>query len=209
MSQIKKITVYYINELSDKARDHAHNDYLSEGDYYFWDSENRNSLDKFAEIFNLKIKSACYGARSEGVNWSPEFYDYQDEILNLSGIRLLRWLYNNVIPQITKPKYIHYGYRKNTLYPNKAARYSKCQFTIDDCPLTGYCMDICILDPVYKFIKNPVPNTSLNDLIEDCFSSWVKGCNDDLEYSASMEAFIESCNANEWTFTESGKMENI
>ena len=74
-----------------------------------------------------------------------------------------------------------------------------------NCPLTGYYIDNSLLDPIWKFMDKP-DNRTFKDLLEDCFNEWVKDCDQDYEYSTSMEFFIEECGSQNWSFDENGKM---
>lgn len=74
-----------------------------------------------------------------------------------------------------------------------------------NCPLTGYCVDNSLLDPIWKFMDSP-DNRTFKDLLDDCFGEWIKDCEADYEYSTSMEMFVEECESNDWTFDEKGRM---
>lgn len=45
--------------------------------------------------------------------------------------------------------------------------------------------------------------------IRNCLDDMFQACQCDLEYYESVEYFVESCEANEWTFLESGEMFNV
>lgn len=202
MPQIKEVTVFTIQELSEKSKERALNEWAADNDYPF-SSENTATLEKFAEILNLKIKNYCYGSYSsnDGVTWeTSDYLENCEEVLNLSGVRLMKYFINNVGPFLSSGKRFYTsGYAKK--------RISKVIFE-SEAELTGYYTDDVIMQPIHDFIKKPSTHT-FEDVINDCFSAWVKACSDDVEYQNSMESFIESCNANGYTFTEYGKMENI
>lgn len=207
--QTKTITVYAINELSDKAKEYALDQWNENWDNP-WASENRQSLYKFAEIFNITIKDFCYGSYSsrDGVTWSDN-WEFDLQVESLTGIRLLKWLENNVMKHLRKGKY----YSTKGTYDaagkyHYAKRYSKCQFEIS-CPMTGYYMDMEIIDPILEFVKKPTDKINLKQLIDNCMDAWVNACVADGEEQRSMESFIEACESNNYTFTESGDMENV
>jgi hypothetical protein len=113
---------------------------------------------------------------------SPCSYSYasatiqDDDIANLSGVRLFKYIGHN--------------------------------FPIDlsgGCPFTGYCFDENLLDNIREFMKKPDSRT-FQELINDCLDSWVKAYVSDLEYTYTDEALRDTCEANEWYFTESGEI---
>jgi len=101
-----------------------------------------------------------------------------DNILELKGLRL--W------------KYLH-----NRDYVKRIAK---------DCPFTGYCGDESILDPLRAFIKAPNKNTTLEELLRDCLSSFETAWEKDREYLTSDESIIEHIQINEYEFTENGSI---
>lgn len=208
MPQVKEITVYKIDELSDKAKDRAHSEWVDSNEY-FWASENKATLKKFVELLPIKAKNWEYDSCNGIVYWVFTDYEREDFYNSVTGPRLMSWIENNFLRYVRKGKYYSTkGHYIDGKYHYKH-RYSKCQFSASDCPLTGYCVDMGILEPILKFMQKPDKHTTLYDLIGSCFDSWVKACVNDVQYQNSMECFIESCQANNYTFTESGKMENL
>lgn len=102
-----------------------------------------------------------------------------DDVLNLSGLRLRKWILNNwtwlykskYIGHISKPIKHKRIKVKNTFFPY----YSGCQVE-NSCVLTGVCWDDSLLSPVYDFIafKGNYKDTNLDDLLSDCFYSLKK-----------------------------------
>lgn len=192
------IKLYKLEELSNKAQDHAHSEWLQGFDNP-WASENEDTLEAFAELFPVKIKSWSYGSTSGGDNVSFDM-TCDDAIAEMSSLRLAKYIWNNYGDKLFKPKFIYGG----TVSAEMKSYRSKVQREAS-CVLTGYCMDETILEPIYDFLKKPSTLT-FKELIEDCFYQWVKACADDLEYQASFEAFRESCEANEYLFEEDGTL---
>jgi hypothetical protein len=207
--QTKTIEIYSINELSEKAKIKAYNDWLNNF-YYAWASDNEASLKAFAEIFVLKIKSFEYDTCNGNVSWDYNFYENVDIIENLKGVRLYKWIMNNIYPHISQ--YKNYWLTSKTKinpinnFPLSIKRTSKI-IKETNCPLTGYCMDNAILQPILDFIKTPDLSINLTDLIKQCFNEWVKACCEDCERSCSMDSFIEECESNDYTFRINGVME--
>lgn len=81
-------------------------------------------------------------------------------------------------------------------------------FVSTDCPLTGYCADFAILDPIYKFLKNPTEEITYHDLMNSCLDNFFKMCCRDVESTETMEYFIDESLANEWEYLEDGTLFN-
>ena len=209
-----EITAYAIGELEDRAKDSAHNQWMQSHEY-FWHDENKKSLETFAEEFGITIRDWSYGGRGEGVFWTKNF---DDEYLEMSGHRLAKYLWNNFSYLIAPPKYMGslktneevFHKRIRTTGPfqngNRHHAYLSAVFTGEP-NLTGYCVDYSLLKPIVDFVAQP-NGTTFEELIDECFSQWVRTCNEDLEYSYSMEYFEEECEANEWEFDEDGHRVN-
>jgi hypothetical protein len=193
------IKVYKVDELSEKAKEKAFNDFCCTSDY-FSASENESTLKEFENLFPIKVKQWEYGFQGSYINY--EFTD--DEIEELSGIRLLKYLYNNYWTDLFKGKYYSKGRYIDGKYTYKSRR-SKAIFE-HCCVLTGYCIDDDILDPIYNFLKKPEAHITFNDLMDDCLQSWIKACENDYEAYFSMESFEDMAQANEWEFKENGEM---
>jgi len=74
-----------------------------------------------------------------------------------------------------------------------------------DCKLTGFCHDESAIDGFRKaFLKDG--ETDLDDLMRAAGETWLYACQADYEYQTSMEAFRETCDANEYEFDEHGNM---
>ncbi len=196
-------TVYKFDELSDRAKEKAR-DWMRESNYelgYPWADETRQSLEAFAKLFPITLKDWSYGGRGEGVYFSID----DENIEGLKGLRLHRWLMNNIHPRIFKGKYYStVGKHVDGKY-TYTNRHSNCQLE-SSCPLTGYCMDEVLLDPVHAFLKKPALDVTLKDLLEDCFHAWVKEASNDADYQNSDEAIDESIHANDYEFDENGKV---
>lgn len=185
-----RVTIYEAHELSEEAFDHAYNEWL-EHYHYVWGEENRQTLKAFERIFPVKVVYYEYDA----YNYSYVFEFTENAIANLTGIRLLRYLYNNYWHDITEGKY--YSRRGKS-------RRSKVIVSFD-CPLTGYYLDNVILGPVMDFLRNPREGITFKQLMNECLDAWGQGCVEDVRYCTSQEAFIEECEANGWEFFEDGR----
>lgn len=187
--------IYQFHELSSEAQSTAYNEWLQHFEYA-WSSENRTTMKRFEEIFNITVNDWSYDNCTYNYRFTSHYSGEEEE---LNGIRLLKYLTN------------HYWY---ILFPAKTywmKNYQKNRksriFVQADCVLTGYCADYDILQPIYDFLKSP-DNTTLYDLIDKCLKSFFKCCRDDVKYQTSEEAFIENCTANDYDFFSDGKIFN-
>lgn len=195
------IVVCSISELSKDAQKVAHTEYLNSGFEYFWLGEYLDSLKKFAACFNLKIKKYSLGAYQCSVDYSIVWdcysakYSHSEVIENMSGIRLARYIHNN---------FYWCMYENKTFWKGDKKRKSKIQ-KVCDCPFTGYCGDMGLLDPILKFLAKPDKNVTFANLLSQCIDSFVKAVESDCEHQESLQYFIEHAEANEYEFTEDGK----
>lgn len=181
-------TVYSFSELSDSAKQRAMDKFYSNGWEPAWGDENISSLKEFYKLFDSLVES---GYR----NWSDVHFIGNADVLNLSGIRAMKYIWNNYGNKLFKGKYY---------YRNGKQRYSNVQKEAS-CVLTGYCMDDDVLQPIYDFLKKPDRRT-IKDLLQECVESWRIASERDDEYQQSEEYFAEEANANGWEFTEYGEM---
>ena len=61
----------------------------------------------------------------------------------------------------------------------------------------------------YDAIKEDWENGDIKRAIENALDNMFQACQSDLEYQESIECFVESCEANEWTFLESGELFHV
>ncbi|WP_434644347.1 hypothetical protein PQ692_14900 (plasmid) [Thermoanaerobacterium thermosaccharolyticum] len=192
------VNIYKIDELSRNAQRKAYENWLEKGEYP-WHDDNVRTLHAFEKIFPIKIKGFEYGYEyGEGRNYIYFNFIEDENIENLSGIRLLKYLYNNYFDYITN---------KKPFYGKSKTRKSKIIYN-HDCPLTGYCMDLEILDPIYNFLKKP-EDITFYTLIRRCLYSWLDACRDDLENYFSFRNFLDIASVNKWEYLENGDEANV
>lgn len=211
-----ELKLYEFDELSEKSKQIAIEHYRNVNNEYFWADDNKSSMEKFAEIFPIKITHWCYGERGEGVSFH---FTARDEVEELSGWRLVSYLWNNYKNELFKGKYYGDAHVKKIIRHNRIKNpkdYKNGNFgnpyysaiTLDNsCVLTGYCMDNDILGPIYDFM-NKADNRTFKDLLDDCFSAWITACNEDVEYQDSDEFISEELQSSDDLFTEDGKVFN-
>jgi len=216
---IKKTKVYTFAELSDDAKENVFNEFRESIDDYFWHNDNAETLKAFEDIFPIKHSDYRYGCQNyinSSIEESAIDYYYSTEILEFTGIRLYKYIVNNYSEYLFKPAYKKSfdGHKKHKRIRNKIADHTKKKYCSyysgisfdDSCVLTGYCIDDDILKPIYDFLKKPDKTSTLEDILKDCLEEWLSACNRDYEYQFSEEAIIETIDANDYEFTEDGKI---
>ena len=210
--RIKETKVYPFDELSDDAKQKAIDRYRYKNNDLFWDDENRETLNAFERVFPIKIKDWEYGYRNY---ISFEMTVEHDEIEELTGWRLVSYLWNNYRTDLYKGRY--YNVKANHPVRHKRVTsktfkngnthnaYRSAVFFENSCPLTGYCMDDDILEDIYKYINKPDGRT-FKELLNDCLYNWIKACNADVEYQNSDEFITEEIKNREYEFDECGNI---
>lgn len=216
--KIKQVKCYELSELSEEAQEKAHENYLTSSNFE-WDSaeELKETLRAFENVFPVKIKDYSFDNNYADVTW--EMYLDWSEVEEFTGIRLMKYLINNYYNYLFKPKFIgsingdHYVEHKrikSQREPYENGRryqpyYSAIQKTTE-CVLTGMCFDDGILEPVYKFLKNPTENGStFSDLMQECFWAWETMAKNELQSQLEFEYFQNTSEANSWEFDENGE----
>lgn len=212
MQQITETyTVYSFDELSEAAQQKAIKSFRNK-DYdnqsYF--DEVTDSVKAVIELFNLKTGRRYSDIRSSHID---------DDILNLKGVRLYKYLMNNYYNELFKPKYIKsvdrvlkgkqfiFEVKKNYKGDPYTQIYSKLN-RVGDCPLTGVCYDNDVLAPVYSFLKKIIDIT-FEDLIKEIENAITKAYNDVEEWVNSDEFIKDEIENNGYTFLENGTMKNV
>ena len=161
MPKMIEIPVYTIGELSDKAKEKAHSEYLSCG-FEYDHSDNISTIKSFCDLFSVDLK-----------NWSIDSCSYS---------------YDATIPQqrnITKRK---------ALAMVNSWETTQCYF---------------LASVACGAIKENWQHGDIKRAIEDALDNMFNACQRDLEYYESVEYFVESCEANEYTFLESGELFHV
>ena len=145
------MNLYLINELSKEAQIEAYNEWLDNEIEFPYDSEFSQSIDEFQEAFDFNYNTNYYN--------EVEFYD--NDIADLKGVRLYKYLINNYANIINF-----------------------------DCKLTGYYIDNLLLKPIVEFMKKP-RNITFAELMSECKENWEEGYNKEHEWHFSFEHFVE------------------
>lgn len=198
--------VYKFSELSEQAKEKAIEWYRNGNTYDDYSREIIESAKKVAELFNLKFGREYTDIRTSHID---------DNILELKGIRLYKYLINNYYNELFTPKYIkaidrelrckQFICKVNTDYKGEKYTmiYSKLKRD-NSCVLTGVCYDMDILQPVYDFLKRPDKSTTFEDLMNEIEGAISKTFSSNEELVNSDEYITDTIEANEYEFTKDG-----
>tara|TARA_R110002020_G_scaffold334555_2_gene549801 strand:- start:10520 stop:11131 length:612 start_codon:yes stop_codon:yes gene_type:complete len=198
-----EIQLFNFEELSKESKENAIQQIEGTRDYfYIWD-ESYQTVKKFNYIFDLK----------EGYNsWLNYQSNFDENIENLKGLRLRKYILNNYFNSLYKGKYYStsgYFDDKNKYHYKK--RYSKCQFE-NCCVLTGLCYDDDILKPIYELIeykkenRQYLDNINIYDIFNSCFDNLKNSIENEIQYNESKEGIIEHIISNDINFLSTGQI---
>lgn len=188
--KVKEIKVFEFKELSNESQNKAIEYFAENIDFSdFWSMDYKNTLDKFCDIFDVKIR-----------DWNIDTCNYNYRISSIpdneiSGLKLYKYIQNCFFDSL---------YSKKTYYKNGKKRKSKILLEQND--ITGFCADYAILKPIYDYIKKPNLKYSYRDLIELCLDSFFDYWHNDIVYQFSEENIREFIEINNYEFLESGEL---
>ncbi len=216
-----ELKLYSFDELTEEAKNTAIKNYRNQDndncDFIYSDAE--KTVEKFCEAFSVKT------GRDSWLDCYTSHID--DFILNLTGLRLQKYLYNNFGSTLYKRKYLKHGenfenrpvklFRMQKLNeinqgPNKGKFYFTYYSNLKKdtcCNLTGVCYDNDIMQPIYNFLEDRNPesnNTTFESLFIDCFQSLKKSLENECDYMNSDEYISEQLSENGSEFTENGQI---
>lgn len=212
-----EVCLYKFDELSEQAQRKALDNYEVETQFYW--NEAHETVKKFHDLFGTK----------EGIHsWLDIRTGHIDsDIMELSGFRLQKYIWNNFGDELFTRKYLKDGglfdakkpnhrmrkqYQITTKCPNQGKFSSSFYSNIQKdncCVLTGICYDDDMLSPIYKFLKmrDFEKSPCFEGLLEECTEALRKSLENEDEYRNSDEAKTEEIEANEYEFDEDGEME--
>lgn len=214
-----EIKLYKFNELSEEAKQNAIENFRNKGSVYtdYIYDEAYETVKEFHKVFGTNL-----GRHS----WLDAGINFDDNILDLTGLRLRTWIINNFYSDLFRRKYL--GWSKAEIGKSCNPRKHRMKkFSTDykgalscsywsntqkekTCVLTGVCYDMDLLDPIYNFIawnnpKNDVVQ-DIESLIDECFESLRTSIEKEVEYRNSNEAIAENLEDNDYDFTENGEL---
>jgi hypothetical protein len=201
--------VYKFNELTQQGKDKAIERYRNNNadDIQTSSDEIIDSAKAAAELFNLKFGREYTDIRTGHID---------DNILELSGIRLYKYILNHYYISLFTPKYIRSIDRPVKwkafickVHKGQSGEYTQIFSKLErdnSCVLTGVSYDNDILQPVYDFLSYPNKATTFSDLITDIEHAIGKTFQAVEEWMNSREYIIETIVNNEYEFTIDGRM---
>ena len=184
--------LYQFDELNETAQNYAIEQYRNNNDFLgqYWQEENFESIKAVLNFFDWSIDDYSieyWNANCSYVSISLNL-DYAEEIANLSGIRLYKFLINNYVNKKTGSF--------NSVFDGKP----------DDgrCLFTGYCADGAVTQPIEEFLKRPT-NITFEELMEECIYEGLKYIESDYHYQLSDEYIKDEIINNEMQFNAEGK----
>lgn len=208
--QVKETVTYKFNELSEDGKEHAINSFRNNDDGFFWQDEASDTLKAFCDKFNITYYEIDYCESYR----NKYRINFNEEIKDLKGIRLAKYLWNNYKNILYKGKYYsvnsnkivkHNRVKSETLKNGNIFNAYYSAITLDNsCVLTGMCYDDDILKPIYEFMNNPREDVCFSELLDDCINSLCKSVRSDIEYQYSDKGIIETIEANDYDFTANG-----
>lgn len=192
-----KTQAYTIHELSDKAKERAHSQWLENFEFYGAEYV----------IEDAKEIAALMGWRIEKVFYSG-FCSQGDGACFEGTIRYTKGCYKNVVAYTPKDTELHrianewQDIQKRAFYALSAKVKQSGHYMHSGC--TSFdCMDT---RTQWGYLENAEIEQSIIQVGRD-FMDWIyKRLESAYDYETSLEAFIENCDANAYEFDEFGKM---
>lgn len=197
------INIYKFSELSEKAQRRAWDQ--SPDETYLYDDEFSATLAAFEKIFDIDV----YRYNVDpfwNPSWSYVKAGKADDCPDGDPLRVARFMWNNYARFISKGKYYSTpGRWINGKYTYKF-RHSRTTFEMDNCPLTGVCWDLDILQPIIDCLHYKRFFNSIDDLYNECLHSFFHSWQAQKDYLQSFDYFADTCDANDYEFLETGEM---
>lgn len=198
------ITYYTFDELSPEAQERAIQDRREANwqEPFFWSDEALESIKKGFNAFGCSI--GRYSIQWDNSRQSNVPFSMPENAEELTGLRLRTWIINNAYSALRERKpqgkyYFPEGSKKGR-YPRR----SRIIYTDTSCPFTGVCYDESFLDPIRKFIAQPDPRTTFEELMEDAINAVLKDVQSEIEYRYTDQGIREELGVNAYEYTENG-----
>ena len=175
--RIKETKVYEYNELSEEAKETALDEWIDSISEFVW-------MDEYLDSIQAGLKAFDCTLDDYNIDWLDT---------NRTSIKISAW-------DLEEDK------EERDIETVLNEDYKDVIFSKDGCPFTGFCGDENFLDPIRAFLKNPDKETTMKELMDDCVYSVLTAARKDAEYQMTEEYFIDHADANNFEFTEDGKM---
>ena len=223
-----KVHIYRFDELSGTAQQHAL-DKWNEGADYNWIGEARDTVKAFEEEFHVELRS--WGFNRWDYRYDLRTGKIDDDVLALKGNRARAWFWKKCGHLLLTPRKTYFTHHQGKLIKaiSTDSRVYKSKVFFDrcydgTCPWTGVFCDNVMLDPIAYFcfgvrwdenLKKRVPirmskreddSNTVESILNECCDSFLKTLMEDYRDQGKIEHFAETCEANNFRFTEDGEM---
>lgn len=188
--------------------------------YYTIDELKEVNLKGYYNAFNQYEKFQL----ENGYNWHYEAIQSVEKFLALFDCQLTRFVIGSVYGD-------DFGYCDNYIYLWNDEEECDDELEIDElegeklkqylelahgktlekwdyCPLTGYCLDITLLEPLHQFMTGEkYQDSTLKDLIYLALHYAIEEVEADYEYQCGYEAFEEDSRCNDYYYDINGNLE--
>lgn len=191
--EINYYTIEELKEISPAGYDKAYQDYCdfqySVG--YAWGDWAIKSVEKFLDLFDCALIDFVIGSVYH------DHFKYADNYIYI-------WNEEEQCEDMLEIHEIDGEKLKEYLQSEHGATLEKW----DECPLTGYCLDITLLEPLHEYMTGEkYQDYTLKDLIDLAMKNAIMDVDADFEYTLSYESFEENSRCNDYYYDINGNLE--
>ena len=187
----KVYTIVELKKVSSEGYENAYQNYYNcECEYgYSWSDFAFSSVKAFLKLFDCVLCEFAIGGYLNEYSYDESFIClYNDEKKCEENLEL-----SDIHGEILN-KYLQLAHGKTL---NEW----------DSCPLTGYCLDITLLEPFHEYMNGErYQDYTLGDLIDLSLSKALNETNEDYQRQLDYEGFEERCHANDYLFDIDGNL---
>lgn len=191
--EINYYTIEELKQVSPAGYENAYKNYYNrECEFgYAWADSAIDSVKKFLDLFDCELDDFVMGSvyRND--------YRYTDNYIYL-------WNDEEECEDVLEIDEIEGEKLKEYLQTEHSCTLKKW----DECPLTGYCLDFTLLEPLHEYMTGEkYQDYTLKDLIDLSMSNALNEVDADYEYQLGYDAFEENCDMNDYYFDINGNLE--
>lgn len=191
--EINYFTIKELKDVNSKGYDRAYENYVnSQYEHgYNWYDEAIASVKKFLQLFDCDLCDFVMGSTYRND------YRYNDNYIYL-------WNDEEECEDELAIEEIQGEKLKEYLQLAHGSTLEKW----NECPLTGYCLDIALLEPLHEYMTGEkYQDYTLKDLIDLCMSNALNEVDADFEYQLGYDAFEENSECNDYYYDINGNLE--
>ena len=184
---MRTIEIYKYDELSEEAKKAVRDSIVVED---HWFDERKNSFHKAQSLF-YQMEDSLYE------NFNSDDYDGKFDYPELTGVRLYKWIINNMSYKWMKKHHIskhtdesikndHWSWQHDCVKQRLSQVFETDN--LEGCFMTGYCDDITFLKPLIDFMKKPSDSVTMSDFLnnmptlDDVTREEIEAMENDIEY---------------------------